>query len=301
MQKVSIGLIIIMSMSLFSISAYAEVYLNFDSEIQGFEWDYTRLDQSIAFSVNIRNILDPGNYIVHLEIEPEKNRYFHDDTRLVGVTTGVAKHAFFEYPIETIDELSIKTWINPPTTSAKPGHIFDEKVYKISKEQLWQKIITAIDGILLSYDVTLDENSDLDIKIYHTSTVLEPKGIRVMYSGNAEICDSFTFEVEDKPIGSFSGDGFFDRTVNLGGLENPDFHIICELPDYDEAIVTIPNLQEILKNDLYVTETTQCYNSFCIFGFNNTVGSDDNIVVAIIGVIVAIITLGGIIIKTRNK
>ena len=288
-------------MSLFSNAAYAEIYKNYDSEIEEFLWDYTRLDQSIVFSVHIRNILDKGNYIVHLEIEPEKNKFFESETRLLGVETGHIEHAKFEYPIKTIDNLSIKTWMNPPKTSGNPEHVFDEKVYHISKEKMWEKIITTVDGILLSYDVTLDENSDLDIKIYHTPTKSEPKGIRVMYSGNSGVCDTLTFEVEDKPIGSFSGQKFFDRTVNLGELENPDFHIVCKLPEDKDAIINIPDLQEIFEKDLYVYETPQCYNSFCIFGFTINAESNDNIIIVTLSIIGGVITLSTVIFKTRKK
>ena len=300
MQKIHLGLIVIILISTFSIAAYGEKYKNFDSTIQEFLWDYTRLDSSLVFSVHVRNLLDPGNYIVHIEILPEKNQFFNDDTRLLDIETGYVDLAFFEYPINTIDNLSIKTWVNPPETSGNPDHVFDEKVYHISKEEMWQKIIDRVNGVQLSYDVTLNEDSDLDIKIYHTPTIAEPKGIRVLYSGSSEICTSFTFKMNNKPIGSFSGDRFFDRTVNLGGLENPDFHIICKILDNKASIINIPDLQNIFENDLYAAEVPQCFNSFCIFGFTVNVGSEENIVLIILSIVGATITLVTVIFKTRK-
>jgi hypothetical protein len=296
MSKFIVILLFMVSLGFFVPVVYAEVYLNFDSEIRDVSWDYRPIDERLVFSVNVFNILDIGNYIVHLEIEPENNDHYPTQKNLLQIETGHSRSVDLSYEIKTMDNLSVKTWINPPRNSANPLHEFDESKLSISSDEMWKKVKDAVKGIPLVYDVIADENSDLHIEIKDLSLEAKDKGIRIMYSGNLEMCDTFSFESENYTMAQFSGHSFFDRTVDFSRhAVVPDFHIVCNTLERDEIHIS-PDLEIFKQHFALAQVSNSCTWSICIFPPVNS-PVDGFPLGELLGAITAVIVLVGILIK----
>ncbi|MDH3278879.1 MAG: hypothetical protein OEL84_04650 [Nitrosopumilus sp.] len=306
MKKLGIVLTLTIIVVLSSNTVFAEIFENFDSNIDDVFWTYLPISESMVFHVSVLNILDKANYIVHLDIISEKNKLFKNQKHLIELHPDWIRTADFGYPIMRVDALSLKTYVNPPLTSNNPTHIFDSKEIQISEEEMWQVILAAMDGLSLPNVITFDEESKINIQILDSYTKDVTKGLRIVYSGNSEICDNIILKMDDYKIKTFSGQQFFDRTIDLRGYENYDsFDIICDPKKSNNLSTDNSNhIQRDIEKNMSTTEVTvNCNFSICQ-PFSLPSEKDDDYLGIILGIISGIVGLiTAIIVKSnrRNK
>ena len=281
----------------------AEPYERFDSIIEEINWHYRPLDESLEFSVLLRNLEDKGNFIVHFDIDNIKNPQYSSETysRVLHVETGFAKWAEFSYHIKKIDDLSINTWINPPATSENPTHIFDQAILNISRDEILEKVFNAINGEPLSFSITPNEISTQNIYITNVSDRIDSRGIRVISTGNSEVCENFILKIGERTLGEFSGQRFFDRIVDLRGIQNSnEFHIVCEIKNSTQQNLDEISKQDSINENLFAREVdVNCSGSICIH-ISNYSEPEDPIVIILVAAITGIISLVVYYLKSRQ-
>ena len=286
---------------------HAEKYLNFDAEIQDAEWKYNAENGRIIFSVDIYNKDTKANYITHLDIYPEKNMQFHTQSNIIQIESGHSKSTDLEYRIPSIDTLAVDGWINPPTESGNPNHKFDEFTMSIFDYEVWREIKDAKKGTELNYKLVKGDHSDIQIEVDDLSIESSEKWIRVIYSGNLDMCDSISFKSESHKFSKWAGHSFFDRTFDFGEYETiPDFSIVCSTSTNDEIIIT-SELEKKFEDNIALSQVHNCHGVICIYP--NNISTTDifpwnemlGIVAALIGLVAVMIKFNWIPIKRRKK